>query len=75
MIAFVQTDTSINTIIGNGKRFKAYDIVSSLKKMGAIERLTTLSKRVEPGRLLKNKKHDVWELSFDWKLCSTETFM
>ncbi len=75
MIAFVQTDTSVNTIIGNGKRFMAYAIVERLEKMGAVETLLQLARRVEPGRLAKNKRHDVWELSFDWKLCITETFM
>jgi len=75
MIAFVQTETSINNIIGNGKRFMAYAIVERLEKLGAEETLLQLSKRVEPGRLAKNKRHDVWELSFDWKLCTTETFM
>ena len=75
MIAFVQTDTSINTIIGNGKRFMAYSIVERLEDMGATKTLVQLAKRVEPGRLVKNKKYDVWELSFDWKLCITEDFM
>jgi REP element-mobilizing transposase RayT len=75
MIAFVQTDTSINTIIGNGKRFMAYAIIERLKKMGAADILVQLAKGVEPCRLAKNKKHDVWELSFDWKLCITEDFM
>jgi hypothetical protein len=75
MIAFVQTETSINNIIGTGKRFMAYAIVEKLEKLGAEETLLQLSKRVEPGRLANNKRHDVWELSFDWKLCTTETFM
>ncbi|MCU0387295.1 MAG: hypothetical protein MUE71_01655 [Chitinophagaceae bacterium] len=75
MITFVQTDISINTIVGNGKRFMAYAIVERLEKMGATEILAQLAKRVEPGRLAKNKQHDVWELSFDWKLCTSEAFM
>lgn len=75
MIAFVQTATSINNMIGNGKRFMAYAIVERLEKLGAEETLLQLSKRVEPVRLAKNKRHDVWELSFDWKLCTSETFM
>ncbi|MCU0405331.1 MAG: hypothetical protein MUE99_12375 [Chitinophagaceae bacterium] len=75
MIAFVQTDTSINTIVGNGKRFMAYAIVERLEIMGAKKILDELAKRVAPGRLAKNKHHDVWELSFDWKLCITEDFM
>lgn len=75
MVAFIETDVSINTIIGNGKRFMAYSIVERLKEMGAIETLGQLAKRVETGRRLKNKQHDVWELSFDWKLCTNESFM
>src|SRR5437762_10234947 len=35
VIAFVNRGKSINTIISNGKRFMAYDIVDKLKKIGS----------------------------------------
>jgi len=43
MIAFKQTDQSINTIVGNGKRFMAYTMVERLNKMGDVETLALLS--------------------------------
>ena len=75
MIAFIQTDISINTNIGNGKRFMAYAIIDSLIQKGAIELPDSLANRVEPGRKVKHKRHNVWELSFDWNICTTESFM
>ena len=32
IISFIETEQSINNIIGNGKRFMAYDIIKKLKK-------------------------------------------
>ena len=32
LISFINTKQSINTIIGNGKRFMAYEIINRLKK-------------------------------------------
>jgi REP element-mobilizing transposase RayT len=75
MIAFRQTDQSINTIVGNGKRFMAYTIVERLRQMGDIETLSLLSNEVEPERRGRKKLHAVWELSFDWKKCNTEEFI
>ena len=33
VISFTETEQSINNIIGNGKRFMAYDIISASKKI------------------------------------------
>ncbi len=49
----------------------AYAIIDRLIQKGAIELPDSLANRVEPGRKVKHKRHDVWELSFDWKLCTT----
>jgi REP element-mobilizing transposase RayT len=75
LIGFRKTNQSINTIIGNGKRFMAYEMVERLKKMGEAELLEKISSTVDAGRKQNNKQHDVWELSFDWKKCETEKFM
>ena len=32
LITFIDTTQSINTVIGNGKRFMAYEIINQLKK-------------------------------------------
>ena len=53
LISFVATGQSINTIIGNGKRFMAYEIVERLKVKGENRLLSTLQNNVE----LKRKAH------------------
>ena len=74
VISFTQTDQSINNIIGNGKRFMAYDIIKRLKENNEVDLLNLLADGVEAKRKANNKKHEVWELSFDWKHCGTDKF-
>ena len=75
VISFIETGQSINNIIGNGKRFMAYDIIKTLKENNECELLNLLSDAVETKRKANNKKHEVWELSFDWKHCSSDQFV
>ena len=48
LISFVNTGKSITTIIGNGKRFLAYDIVERLQETNNEIILTKLSNAVKP---------------------------
>ena len=75
VISFIETGQSINNIIGNGKRFMAYDIIKRLKENNECELLDLFSDAVEIKRKANNKKHEVWELSFDWKHCSSDQFV
>ena len=75
VISFIETEQNINSIIGNGKRFMAYDLVKRLKENNEIELLSLLANAVETKRKANNKKHEVWELSFDWKHCSSDKFI
>jgi len=75
LISFIETDQSINTIIGNGKRFMAYEIIKRLTETSETELLSQLSSAVEQKRREKNKKHEVWKLSFDWKECRDKKFI
>jgi REP element-mobilizing transposase RayT len=75
LIAFRNTGKSINTIIGNGKRFMAYELVERLKKLGATELLTELQSFVNSTDHKRNKKHEVFEPSFDWKECYSKSFI
>lgn len=75
LISFINSDQSINTITGNGKRFVAYDIVERLEQQGGTTLLETLSANIKTKRRLKNKQHIVWELSFDWKECIGKDFI
>ncbi len=75
LIAFSDTPTSINTIIGNGKRFIAYELVKRLQQKGEIGLLNQMSDWVNKTEKLINKKHEVFEPSFDKKECFTINFM
>lgn len=75
VIAFSKTDQLINTIIGNGKRFMAYEMVKRLKAMNKDDILEQLSGWVNKTDRLKNKKHEVFEPSFDRKECYSIAFM
>ncbi len=58
--------------MGNSKRFMAYEIVSRLQEAKEEKLLAYLSSIVEPDRKTKNKLHEIWQLSFDWKYCDNE---
>ena len=75
LISFIDTAQSINTIIGNGKRFMAYEIIKRLGQQGEKELLLRLAHNVEAKRKANNKQHNVWELSFDWKECRSNDFI
>jgi DNA phosphorothioation-dependent restriction protein DptG len=75
LIYFSKTDKPINKIIGDGKRFMAYEIVKRLKEQGREDVLIRLQDAVEAKDRQRGKKHEVWEDSFDSKICRTERFM
>jgi len=76
LLAFRHTQgEAINRIVGNGKRFMAYDIVSKLKELKNQTILDQLSLYVNATDRKKNKLHEVFEPSFDWKDCRTEAFI
>ena len=75
LIDFIKTHQTINLIIGNGKRFMAYDIIKRLKEAQQNNLLDTLAKDVEAKRKANNKQHEVWQTSFDWKYCNSRKFI
>jgi REP element-mobilizing transposase RayT len=75
LIAFRNTGQSLNTIIGNGKRFMVYEIAKRLEQQNETELLHRLNLSVEDKDRERNKKHEVWQDSFDWKECRTNKFM
>jgi REP element-mobilizing transposase RayT len=72
MLHYKDTQQSLNTIIGNGKRFMAYEIVKRLHSHRNSNLLTRLSAGVMCGEKKNNKQHAVWEQSFDVKECRSE---
>lgn len=68
-------EQSLNTVIGNGKRFIAYDIVSRLKQADTEDILTQLRRDVKDKDKERGKLHEVWKKGFDIKECRTEDFI
>jgi REP element-mobilizing transposase RayT len=72
LIAFRNTGKSINTIVGNGKRIMAYGLVARLIRGKFDKILQILKAWVNSTDRSHNKKHEVFEPSFDWKECNDE---
>lgn len=72
MLYPTHTGTSINKMVGECKRFMAYDIVQALKGLGKIELLKLLAEGVQPKEKTKGKLHQVFRLSFDARKCLSE---
>ena len=75
LLAFSKTDKNINKIIGNGKRFLAYEIIKQLKLKNNNALLNQLEEAVEITDRKRGKRHEVFEDSFDIKECSTKKFI
>ncbi len=69
IISFRNTGKLINTTVGNGKRFMAYEIVKRLQLNNQFETLYQMNNLVNDTDRKRNKKHEVFEPSFDWKEC------
>ena len=75
LIGFRRSDKNIATIISNGKRFIAYEIVKRLQETGATKILKQLSNAVTTSDRKRGKLHQVFEPSFDWKECRNNKFI
>ena len=75
IIAFTNTSKSINTIVANGKRFAAYDMVKRLEEGKKTLILDELQNRLNNTERKEGKKYGVFEPSFDWKECRTIEFI
>lgn len=65
---------TLNTVIGNGKRFMAYEIVNRIKQLNYTKLLADLQKDVSIKDRSRGKLHNIWERAFDAKQCRTEAF-
>ena len=66
---------SLNTVIGNGKRFMAYEIINLMEQKGEEGILQKLRAEVKEKDRSRGKKHEVWKDGFDVKECRTEDFI
>jgi REP element-mobilizing transposase RayT len=75
LLYYAGGNQSLNMLVGNGKRFMAYDIVKRLRQQKATKLLAILQDAVQPIDRARRKKHEIWEDSFDVKHCRTESFV
>ena len=66
---------SLNTVMGNGKRFMAYEIIKLLEQKEEHLLLQKLKAEVRDKDRSRGKRHEVWKDSFDIKECRTEKFI
>jgi hypothetical protein len=74
-IALNKSHQTINTIISNGKRFMAYEIVKRLELQNERMILYELSKNITLTEPKKGQLHKVFEPSFDIKICNSYDFI
>lgn len=75
LIHIAHSDESINTILANGKRFLAYEIVKRLREQKKDNILKRLSASVTVNERARQKKHRVFQPSSDIKACYSEEFL
>jgi REP element-mobilizing transposase RayT len=75
LIYFNDPTSNINTVLANGKRFLAYEIVKRLNVLGRVDILTYLSEQVSEEERKRKKKHRVFQPSSDIKPCYTSQFI
>jgi hypothetical protein len=75
VLYFAGGTQSLNTIVGNGKRFIGYEIIKRLTNKEQKFILKKLRVAVNVKDEARGKKHELWEDSFDIKECRTEKFI
>jgi len=75
LIGFMKTNQAISTIVGNGKRFMAYEIVNRLIKQKEKQTISQLEGGVNYTDRKRGKLHQVFEPSFEMKECFSDWFI
>ncbi len=73
LIGFRSCGKSINSVIGNGKRFMAYALARRLQSCPDV--VNQLKEWVNDTDRNRGKIHEVFEPSFDWKECTHRSFI
>jgi len=74
LIHIANTSKSVNQYASNGKRFMAYEIVQKLEEANSEQLLTRLKNGVNDTQNKSGKLHQVFEPSFECKVCTTNAF-
>ena len=74
ILYFPSENFDLNKLIGNAKRFLAYDIINRLELQSNSQLLKALSDALTETEIAKGQKHRVFEESFDAKPIYSEPF-
>lgn len=75
LLYFPEMKKSLNTVIGNGKRFIAYELIKRLETLNENELLQRMAAGVKETERKKGQLHKVFEDSFDAKKCMSTDFI
>ena len=75
LLYYKKNAQSLNTIVGNGKRFIGYDLVKRLSNLNHVDLLGDMQLAVNAKDRQRNKKHQIWQGTFEAKQCRTEKFI
>ena len=75
LLFFPEVNKSLNTIIGNAKRFMAYEIIKRLEEKKELALLQELYDSVKEKERKKGQRHKVFDGSFDAKECYSNKFV
>lgn len=75
VLAYNGGDKSLNTLVGNGKRFMTYEIVKRLKAQRELALLQKLKDVLYHTEIKGKKRHTVFKTSFDVVHCYSRSFI
>jgi len=75
LLAYRHSGKSLNTLVGNGKRFLAYGLVQRLREGNNTQVLSLLQDGVNSSDRLRGKQHQVFSDSFEVKQCISRKFL
>ena len=75
LLEFCDENVKLNSVIGNGKRFLAYEIIQRLTSSNNQQLLNTLANACSEREIAKGQKHKVFEPSFDAKPVYSKDFL
>ncbi|HWI90601.1 MAG TPA: hypothetical protein VNT20_04960 [Flavisolibacter sp.] len=75
LLYFPQMPNSLNTVVGNAKRFMAYEIIKRLEENKENKLLDLLHGGIKKREAKKGQIHKAFEDSFDAKECFSEEFI
>ena len=75
LLQYTGKEKNMNMLIGNGKRFMAYDMLKKLQESNYHSIIYQLKNAVKLKDAEKGQKHCFWKDSFEVKECRTEKFL